>query len=138
MAGEGHEIGKHTDTHPRMTSKPRDPTKDEISRAFLHQQLREAERAFQQVTGLRMSPLWRAPYGWYNAEFLGYALELGYRYVCWTLDTRDWVPDSTSAKYRTAKQIRDLVVHRPIDGDIVLMHLCFLRPVDQPWEVPHE
>ena len=134
MVEEGHEIGNHTDTHPYLTSKKGGPTRDGITRAILHQELRQAERAFQQVTGRRMSPLWRAPYGHYNAEVLGYAFKRGYRHVYWTLDTKDWVPDPTAAKYQTARQIRDLVLHRVMDGDIVLMHLHSLRPVDRPWE----
>lgn len=135
MAEEGHEIGNHTDTHPYLTSKKDGPSRDGITRATLHQELRQAERAFQQVTGQRMSPLWRAPYGHYNGELLGYALQLGYRHVYWTLDTKDWASDSTAANYRTARQIRDFVLCRAMDGDIVLMHLHSLRAVDRPWEV---
>jgi len=132
MVEEGHEIGNHTDSHPCLTSSPRGPTREGVTRTSLHQELCQAEAAFQKVAGRRMSPLWRAPYGHFNAELLGFALELGYRHVYWTLDTNDWVADRAAANYRTARQIRDHVLRNTLDGDIILMHLGTLRPVDRP------
>jgi glycosyltransferase involved in cell wall biosynthesis len=86
-----------------------------------------------------MSPLWRAPYGSFNFELVGYASELGYTHVHWTLDTHDWVADPGAATqespYRSARWIRNLVLRHAKDGDIVLMHLYSLRRVDHPWEV---
>ena len=139
IADEGHEIGNHTDTHPRLTSGPWGPTAEGITRARLHQELRGTERAYEQLTGRRMSLLWRAPYGLVNFELVGYAFELGYTHVHWTLDTSDWVADPAAATlespYRSARQIRNRVLRRAKDGDVVTMHLSSLRRDDHPWEV---
>jgi len=76
----GHEIGNHSDTHPRLDFK---------SAAFIYGELARAQESIAAATG--WTPRWfRAPYGvrWFG---LGRAQrELGLTGVMWTVIGRDW------------------------------------------------
>jgi peptidoglycan/xylan/chitin deacetylase (PgdA/CDA1 family) len=113
---EGHEVGNHTWNHPHLTSfanNKRNETLPNVTREFLQDQLFRTAKLFEEVTGVKMSPYWRAPYGEHNEEIRLWAAELGYRHVGWTrgrnwqesMDTMDWVADTTSGAYHTAEAI---------------------------------
>jgi len=76
----GHEIGNHTDSHPRFDFK---------SPAFIYQEMADAQAIIQNSTGVL--PRWfRAPYGvrWFG---VGPAQQrLGLTGVMWTVIARDW------------------------------------------------
>ncbi len=148
IVADGHEVGNHMNTHPRLTSYARDmrqTTLPNVTGEFVQRQLREADEAFREVTGRAMAPLWRAPYGEHNDEIRGWAAEVGYRHVGWTrdaearedLDSRDWVADPNSRIYRSAREIRDRILRfgqsnsHGLNGGIVLMHLGTQRRRDQ-------
>ena len=147
MLAEGHEIGNHTDTHPhfaRLTSHMRFQTLPWVNKAFVQNQIKRAEKAFFQVTGRRMAPFWRAPYGEHNLEILRWGEEIGYNHVSWTcgrvleegLDSLDWVYNEDSPIYFSAEEIRDKIIHfgegssEGANGGIVLMHLASSRPIE--------
>jgi len=151
MVEGGHEIGNHTDTHPHLTTygmNGRQETLPGIDRGFLLRQLRSAEEAFFSLTGRRMAPYWRAPYGEENAEIRAWAAEAGYRHISWTrdfgrresLDSRDWVTDQQSRIYLSAERVRDRILsygqgrREGSNGGIVLMHLGTLRSKDRVHE----
>ena len=80
VAAAGHEIGNHTDTHPRLYFQ---------SARFIHRELACAQEAIEQITGVRPR-LFRAPYGarWFG---LREAQErLGLLGVMWTTLALDW------------------------------------------------
>jgi len=80
VVSAGHEIGNHTDTHPRLDFKPRD---------FIRRELSQAQETIQRVTGARPQ-YFRAPYGirWFG---LGEAQrEFGLMGVMWTTIALDW------------------------------------------------
>lgn len=144
MIGDGHEIGNHTDTHPHLTKSENDQMKclPWVNREFVHHELKKAEEALYQLTGKNMSPYWRSPYGESNLEIRKWAEELGYTHVSWTcgrawedgLDSLDWVTDTTSGRYHSAKEICHQIINfgakKPdkANGGIVLMHLSTSRP----------
>ncbi|MGA1795240.1 MAG: polysaccharide deacetylase family protein, partial [bacterium] len=69
MVEDGHEIGNHTDTHPhfaRLTPQMRFETLPWVNKEFVQSQIKRAEKAFFEITGQRMAPFWRAPYGEHN------------------------------------------------------------------------
>jgi len=148
MIQDGHEIGNHTFSHPRLTSfatNRRHDTLPGVTKAFVQHELREAARAFEQVAGRLMSPYWRAPYGEHNREIRQWAAEIGYLHVGWTrgpsvgedLDTRDWVEDPDSPIYYRAEQVRERILNfgdgsaAQANGGIILLHLGTQRTHDR-------
>jgi len=146
MVAEGHEVANHTDRHPHLTTyaeNRRHDTRPGLTREVFQGELRRAETAFRAVTGEPMRRYWRAPYGEVNPELLTWAAELGYTHVAWTrgegsetLDTRDWVADTSSRLYTSSAVIRDRFLWFDEEGGdgaaggIVLMHLASRRRED--------
>jgi len=140
LVQEGHEIGNHTWNHPHLTSfaaDKRNLTLPTVTREFLQDQLTRTAQIFAEVTGEKMAPYWRAPYGEHNAEIRQWAAELGYRHVGWTkgrnwqesMDTMDWVADTTSKAYHPAEEILAHLLKMAeeaapgLNGGIILTHL---------------
>src|SRR5580704_3902147 len=104
VVARGHEIGNHTDSHPRLDFK---------SPRLIYREMATAQETIQEATGAR--PRWfRAPYGvrWFG---VGQAQELlGLRGVMWTVMGRDWrLP---------AAHISERVLTRASNGGIVCLH----------------
>ncbi len=147
MIAEGHEIANHTYDHPHLTSfahNYRHELLPGVDRRFLWRELRETEEAFFDLTGRKMAPFWRAPYGEQNATLRRWAGELGYRHISWTsdyrgktsLDSRDWVADRSLKIYCSAEEVRDRILGYGdgANGGIVLMHLGTSRAQDRVHE----
>jgi peptidoglycan/xylan/chitin deacetylase (PgdA/CDA1 family) len=104
VAAAGHEIGNHSDTHPRF---------DFCSSEFMYHELSEAQRKIAGATGI--SPkLFRAPYGvrWFG---LGDAQKrLNLMGVMWSILGRDW--------RWPAPRISALLTERARGGDIICLH----------------
>jgi len=104
VAAAGHEIGNHSDTHPRF---------DFCSSEFIYRELAEAQRKIAGATNI--SPkLFRAPYGvrWLG---LGAAQErLDLLGVMWTLLGRDW--------RWPAPRISAFLTGQARAGDIICLH----------------
>jgi len=146
IAAAGHEVGNHTWSHPHLTAwerTGRHDTLEGVDRELVQRELSATARAYEQVTGRSMAPLWRAPYGEVNADLLRWAATAGWRHIGWsrdergdrrTLDSLDWVADRGSRNFLTSTQIiaRLLAYDAAgfgLSGGIVLMHLC-TRSVD--------
>jgi peptidoglycan/xylan/chitin deacetylase (PgdA/CDA1 family) len=131
IAKDGHEVGNHTSTHPRLTTYAMDgrqAARPGVDRAFIHRELHEAARLYREATGSEMAPLWRAPFGEHNGEIRRWAAEAGYWHVGWTagragLDGMDWITDPASPGYRDADGVIERLVQRAENGGIVLLHL---------------
>jgi peptidoglycan/xylan/chitin deacetylase (PgdA/CDA1 family) len=147
MVRDGHEIGNHTMTHPHLTEFEknfRHTTLPDVTEEFLVGELRETEEAYLELTGARMLPLWRAPYGEINKEIVEWAYKHGYLHVGWTadykrgesLDTLDWVHDRSSRFYFSSLEIKENVLNfgkgkNGLSGGIILMHLGTERTEDR-------
>ncbi len=147
MLDDGHEIANHSWNHPHFTNLEIDGsnrTRDNVNRAYLQRQLRMTDSVYVKLTGQRMAPYWRAPFGEINNEILYWAAELGYRHIGWSArcDSWDWVEDTSSTLYRSAAEIRDhfldLEEKRGLQGNIILMHLGSERENDFPYETLDE
>lgn len=149
IVAEGHVVGNHTWSHPHLTTfteNHRQDTRPDVSRDFVQQQLQKAAQLFRETTGRSMAPYWRAPYGEENREIRLWAAEIGYRHVGWTvgkdwhhsMDTLDWVADTTSVAYLSAEEIVQRILSfgendgHGANGAIVLMHLGTNRVRDFP------
>ena len=80
VVAAGHEIGNHSDTHPRF---------DFCSEEFIYRELAEAQRKIAQVTGVTPK-LFRAPFGvrWFGMRAAQKRLDL--LGVMWTVMGCDW------------------------------------------------
>ncbi len=80
VAAAGHEIGNHTDTHPKLYFKTRD---------FIYRELLSAEETIENVTGIHPR-FFRAPYGvrWFGLREA--QRRLGLMGVMWTTIAVDW------------------------------------------------
>jgi peptidoglycan/xylan/chitin deacetylase (PgdA/CDA1 family) len=139
MLKDGHEIGNHMMTHSHMTSfagNGRHKTLPGVNRAFVQGELLRTAGIFYRVTGEKMTPLWRAPYGELNKEIRGWAYNAGFVHVGWTtnysaresLDSLDWVSDPNSRLYRTTAHLKERILRfgkgrHELNGAITLMHL---------------
>ena len=147
IVGDGHQVANHSFTHPHLTTyeqNGRQDTRTEVTRTFVYRQLLSTDSLFFSLTGKHLSPFWRAPFGEYNREILGWAAEAGFRHVGWSdhLDTWDWVADTTSSLYRSPQEILNYLLkyeekHR-LDGKIILMHLSSERKKDFPFQILRE
>jgi len=107
-------------------------------------ELLKTAQLFEKVTGRKMAPLWRAPFGEHNLQIRQWAAEIGFRHVGWTIgygngesmDTMDWVADTTAANYHSSKEILQKILsfgnssQLAANGSIALMHLGSNRSAD--------
>ncbi|WP_327350601.1 polysaccharide deacetylase family protein [Streptomyces sp. NBC_01304] len=105
MAKDGHEIGNHTWTHPRLTDVSDDQIRDELGRT---------ERAISKITGTK-STLMRPPQGRTDDRVSKVSKELGMAQVLWTVTAKDYETDDIK-----------LIAERVLEGagrdGIVLLH----------------
>jgi len=151
MVREGHEIGNHTFHHPHLTTYVRNrrhETLPGLTKERFQNELKQTAEIFKAVTGRKMAPFWRAPYGESNSEIRRWAAELGYREVDWTIgrdqkenmDTRDWVAQPGDPGYQSGEAIKQKILKFASEpggranGAIVLMHLASYRKQDFPYE----
>jgi len=147
IVADGHEVANHLMTHPHLTEYSTtyvQRTLPLVTREYLVKQLRDTEELFTEVTGARMAPLWRAPYGEINRTLRAWAFGAGYLHVGWTqdyrrresLDTLDWVSDRSSRYYLSSEEMKRRVLdfgkdRDGISGGIILMHLGTQRKTDR-------
>ncbi|MFE0057959.1 polysaccharide deacetylase family protein, partial [Streptomyces sp. NPDC059003] len=95
ISKDGHEIGNHTWTHPRLTDASDDEIRDELGRT---------ERAITKITGTR-STLMRPPQGRTDDRVSKVSKELGMAQVLWTVTAKDYETDDSA-----------LIAERVLDG----------------------
>jgi len=149
MVAEGHEIGNHSWTHPHLTTFEQirlHQTLPDVTQEVVQQELLKTAELFRQITGKKMAPYWRAPYGEHNAEIRNWAAAAGFRHIGWTvgrnwedgMDTLDWVADKTATTYHSADEIAEKILTFAdkntygANGVIILMHLGTQRSDDYP------
>lgn len=103
IADAGHELGNHSDTHPRLTR---------LNRAQLSEQISACSRKVQAAAGVRPA-LFRPPYGGGDARVVAAAESLGLLCVEWDVDSLDW-------RNLTPRQIAERVTEQVRPGSIVL------------------
>lgn len=108
VLAQGHELGNHSFTHPSF------PT---LSPAQMRSEITRTATAIRNATGQNPRPLFRPPYGDYNATVLQAVGDAGYTHtVMWSVDTLDWTGNS-------AADVRNRVLRGASPGGIVLMHV---------------
>jgi len=105
---QGHEIGNHSYSHPNFTV---------ISVAAMKDEIKKTHQEILMATGKAPVPLFRPPFGSYNATVLKAVGEAGYKWtVMWSIDTIDW-------KGLSAVTILRKATDNAQPGAIVLMHV---------------
>jgi peptidoglycan/xylan/chitin deacetylase (PgdA/CDA1 family) len=112
IVAEGHELGSHTLTHPRLTEIPEDEVRQEITGGL---------DAIEEVLGERPK-LFRAPGFHADQRELAIVAELGLEAVFADIDPQDWRPD------RDSHTIFGLVLRDFREGVIVDLHDGFPPP----------
>ena len=113
-AAEGHELGNHTDSHPRLCR---------LSADALRREVLACEDTVYELTE-RRTLLFRPPEGHCTGEISALAESLDYRIILWNIDTRDW-------EHATADEIAQNILSNVTSGDIILFHDCVSRKDSQ-------
>ena len=107
IASAGFPIANHTNSHPFMTR---------LSARKQHFELTNARHVIEQVTGLASAPIFRPPYGNFNATTLRVAADAGFpKVVLW--DTTDLGTSGTRSTRRMTA-----AAQRGTNGSILLVH----------------
>lgn len=101
----GFEIGSHGHMHKNFS---------EYSNDWIDQQVRKAEEAIYDVTGVKTN-LIRTPNGDFNKRVLEKLHSMGYTTIQWDTDSLDWKNPGVDA-------IVNRVLSKAHPGDIILMH----------------
>jgi peptidoglycan-N-acetylglucosamine deacetylase len=122
IAEQGHLVGNHSHHHARMTL---------LSRGGIDRDVRAAERAIREATGVDPRPWFRCPFGAGagSARVIDRLARLGYRDVGWHVDGRDWA--GRAADSLAASVAGGVKRHR--DGTVVLLHAW---PTPTPLALP--
>ena len=105
ILAEGHVIGNHSWSHPRLT---------EVIKEQLHDETTRTEDILWEITG-RRTALMRPPYGAISKEVLAEMRSLGYKVINWSVDSVDW-------RDRTVGQVVANTLPDVQEGAIVLFH----------------
>jgi peptidoglycan/xylan/chitin deacetylase (PgdA/CDA1 family) len=105
MMNEGHEVGNHTHTHPRLNGLDAAGIKAEIARC---------DKAIFQATGARTN-LFRPPGMRYDDIVIDTAQSLNYVTVHWNVGAQDFVGRDTS-------QVAQKVLKNTRPGSVILLH----------------
>jgi peptidoglycan/xylan/chitin deacetylase (PgdA/CDA1 family) len=112
IAADGHLIGSHSHYHARVPL---------FSDAGLAEDIRTAETAIREASGVDPRPWFRCPFGtgMDDPRILAGLEAAGYRHVGWNVVGDDWDPS------RTAAQVEESVVSGALrygDGAVILLH----------------
>jgi peptidoglycan-N-acetylglucosamine deacetylase len=104
VAAGGHELGNHTDSHPRLDFHAPD---------FIYREIALAQETIRTTTGIAPR-LFRAPFGarWFGVRRAQQRLDL--LGVMWTVMGRDW-------KWPAPRIVR-LLMRRAVNGAIICLH----------------
>lgn len=105
IAAEGHVIGNHTYSHPKLT---------EVSNEDYHQQIQKSDELIQKLAGYKPK-FFRPPYGAINESQLQWANVQGMMVTQWSIDTLDW-------QGLAAADITETVLTNALPGSVILQH----------------
>jgi polysaccharide deacetylase family sporulation protein PdaB len=101
---EGHEIGSHTYSHPRLTK---------LSDNLISEELEKTDLL---ISELAPHPtLFRPPGGKYNQKTIELVRSKGYNIILWSIDTQDW-------RSPPVGQVIKTVINNIKPGSIILLH----------------
>jgi peptidoglycan-N-acetylmuramic acid deacetylase len=112
MAAEGHLVCNHSTHHPSMAAAALKGA-DSFEKEFTI-----TEKAYEDVTGMKMPKFFRPPMGKYSELSLFYTQKLGYKTIFWSFAYHDWdTKDQPSLEHG-----KKMIMERTHNGAIVLLH----------------
>ncbi|MCL1842779.1 MAG: polysaccharide deacetylase family protein [Defluviitaleaceae bacterium] len=102
----GHEIIGHSWDHQDIAR---------LSVEEIIEQIAQTSQIIEYVTGETPPPIFRVPFGRYNARIRDAAYYAGYGVLNWSLDPQDW-------RYRNEDHIYDYITQNAHHGAIVVLH----------------
>jgi peptidoglycan/xylan/chitin deacetylase (PgdA/CDA1 family) len=108
IVADGHELGNHSDTHPRFT---------ELTDEQIGEELAAVEEWVLELTGQSTKPYFRPPFGNRDDRVRRLVQQNGYLTIYWTYQVWDWTGD------RTAEEVFNYAVDGARNGAIVVMHV---------------
>lgn len=108
MLKEGHIIGNHSDKHPDFTN---------LTKQAYEKELKSLENLVKNVDEKAVMQYVRPPKGTFNEATLGWANELGYIPVFWSLAIVDWEEKKKGGTY-----VYDQIMKQIHPGAIILLH----------------
>lgn len=111
MKKQGHLVGNHTSTHPRMAK---------LDVKKIRKEIKECEDTMKQLTGYEMDPFLRPPEGNFSIRSVKTAQSLGYATVFWSLAYYDYEEDDQPGADYVKKKFE---THHH-NGMIPLVHAC--------------
>jgi peptidoglycan-N-acetylglucosamine deacetylase len=111
---EGHEIGNHTQNHPRL---------DSLSTEQARNELKLCETNFEKATGGTKMDLFRPPGMRFTPELFDVIKEFGYTTVGWNYGAKDFVLVKNGPSVAGGQtHIADYVLKNVTPGGIILLH----------------
>jgi len=101
----GHEVSGHSWNHRNFT---------QLSADEIRSQILDTHRIIESVAG-ESRPMFRPPFGSYNAHVQEVAGNLGFTMINWSIDPRDW-------EHRDANTTYTNMMNQAHDGGIVVLH----------------
>jgi peptidoglycan/xylan/chitin deacetylase (PgdA/CDA1 family) len=108
IAAEGHEIANHSYNHPDFRTLSDDQMRVEI---------RRGTASVESAAGVRITPLWRPPFGSRDDRVLRVVEQEGFRAIYWTFDSGDWLDNATTDR------VLDADLRQAVPGAIVVHHV---------------
>ena len=105
VVSRGHEIGNHTNTHPKVGTLDYNELKEEFF---------NCQSKIKDVCGYTPKII-RPPEGLIDTNIKDIAKQMECKVILWDIDTRDWAKTSP-------QKIADHVINNISSGDIILMH----------------
>jgi peptidoglycan-N-acetylmuramic acid deacetylase len=126
---EGHAFGSHTwrhgsfrsDSGERVRYRLPDGGSETLDAAAVCEELKRPDSRFQELTGHRLDPLWRAPGGRTTPNTLAAAQACGYQHVGWA--PAGFLGDELPSDSYPNALLVQRALDRLKDGDIVMAHL---------------
>ena len=114
IISDGHELGSHSYSHPRLT---------ELSNDQIQEEIQKTENIISSVAGKRPT-YFRAPYGLINENIANIVISKGYKIVDWSIDSKDWDLLNSSKiqdvfeRYAAPKESYNILFHDIFDESV--------------------
>ncbi|MBK7954379.1 MAG: polysaccharide deacetylase family protein [Candidatus Accumulibacter sp.] len=126
---EGHAFGSHTWRHGSFRSDSGEQVRyrlqngrsETLDARAVCEELKAPDTRFQELTGRRLDPLWRAPGGRTTPNTLAAAQACGYQHVGWA--AAGFLGDELPSDSYPNSVLLQRALDRLKDGDIVMAHL---------------